>query len=238
MDYRVSLSLKVIVLVNLYLAAQIFFISQPYRKIFNQLSSVGVLKQRNHLQIILFLILWQQSHHKRIYDIYDTLYALQLHSCRPLSILRRGGVLILQFLLVLGLFVSFCKLLVNGSSQHHEESEKNVKIIRLGQPFIDLRKELAKDIGKCLIVKLLRFIILRLLLLRIEVNIDLIKFAFHINLFEGAVIVPSIGIGYKIAKPIDTIGGNIFGIAIAVIDFFLEQMRCYCFWTSPTVGVF
>lgn len=102
-------------------------------------------------------------------------------------------------------------------------------MIWLIHSFIDLSKQLTENISTCLIINFFIFIVFWFLLLRIKVHINFVKIASHIDLFESSIILKSLHICYKITQSINTIGWNIFRIAVTVIYFFLYRRIITCF---------
>ena len=167
-------------------------------------------------------VLGEGLDHEGIDGVDDVLDGLLLHAGALDVLRRRRGVLfLLRLLLVLGLLVASLKLFVDRSSQHHEERKEYVEVIRFCQSFVDFSQEFAEDIGAGFIVKLFRLIVFGFLLLWVEIDINFVKIALHVYLLEGAIIVPLLSVGHEIAKSIDAIGGNIFGVAITIVHFFL-----------------
>lgn len=152
-------------------------------------------------------------------------------------LLRRRVVFFLSVHLVLRFLFIFGIVFIDGSSKHHEEGKQNVEVVGLSKALIDFCQKLAEDVGTSLIIDLFRFIVFGLLLLRIEIDVDLVEVTFHVYLFECSIVVPLLGICDKIAKPVDAIGGNIFSVTVTVVHFFLSFSMKYSFWTSSAVGI-
>lgn len=74
-------------------------------------------------------------------------------------------------------------LLVDSPSEHHEKGEKNIKVVRLIESFVDLCQELAEYVCARLFIELFVVIVFRFLLLRVKVYIDIVEVALHIDFF-------------------------------------------------------
>lgn len=198
---------------------------------------IAAEKKWDFFEIILFFVFWQILSHERIDDVDDVSYPLKLDSSSLHILLWRRVLLFFSLCFIFLILVFFTVIFINWSSQHHKESKKNIEVVRLSQSFIDLCQKLTKYISASLIVEFLRFVILWLLLLRIKVDIDLIEIAFHVDLLEGSIVFPFLSIWDEVTQTIDAIGGNIFSITIAIVDLFLNFRMCYCFGTSPSIGI-
>lgn len=226
------------VLIDSYLKGQVFLIGQPCEEVLDQLGCIISEEQRDLLKLILLLILGQEASHERIDNVDHVSNTFHFHPCPFHVFLRRGVILVLGLSLVLWLLVFLGMLFIDRSCQHHEKGKENIKVVRLGKPLVDLCQKLAKDIGTSFIINFFCFIVLRLLFLGIEVNIDLIEIALHVDLLKGAIIFPFFSIGDEVAQSVDAIGGNVFSIAITIVHLFLNYKLSYGFWASSSVCVF
>ena len=83
----------------------------------------------------------------------------------------------------------------------HKNHDDNIDVERLIQSFIYLRYQLAKHVVAVFLVEVLSFIVVWLLLLRIEVHVNIIKWIFHVQLlyFTRQVLIRLIEISHKVA---------------------------------------
>jgi len=109
----------------------------------------------------------------------------------------------------------------------HKKHDNYINVVGLIQSLIDFSNYLAEDIIAVLLVQVFPFVIPRLLLLGIKVYVNVVKGVFHVQFLysSGKVFIRLLKICNKVTEPVDTIGGNIVGIALTVIKLLLRELK-------------
>lgn len=213
---------------------QVLLVSQPVEKQLDQTRQIFVRKQLHRLQLVLATVFRHIHQHKVVHDIHQLTNRLLRHPQSPLRTTRLG---IRVLLLGLRLFDNLTRIrpvvlrhfLVYRPRKHHEEREQNIEVVRLVEPFVNLGQKLTKNISTGLLVHLLRLIVFRLLLLRIEIDVNVVKGTVHVDLLENSVVRVTLQICHEVTQTVDTISSNIVRITVTVVHLLLSHNRTTCF---------
>lgn len=116
----------------------------------------------------------------------------------------------------------FLVFFIDGSGEHHKESEEDVEIVRFVDLLVYFCQELAKDVGTGLVVQFFSLVEFGLLFLRIEIHVDLVKVAAHVDLFQTPIVLVPLYVSHEVAQPVNAVGSDVLGVAVTVVYLLLK----------------